>query len=68
MSINHFRNSKLFRFLACFIILDLLVFQNLYGQEFQLQETNVYTPVKETGGDFDERRFPSSYSGTGFLG
>ncbi|MBI3313280.1 MAG: hypothetical protein HYZ83_03515, partial [Candidatus Omnitrophica bacterium] len=50
MSINRFQNSKLFRFLACLIILDLLVFQNLYGQEFQLQETNVYTPVKETGG------------------
>ena len=56
MSLTRWRTSKVFR-IANFLLLNFLTFQNLYGQEFHVQEgTHLYTPVLEIEGE----RLPES--------
>lgn len=52
MFLTGWRCSKAFRITAFLILFDFLTFQNLYGQEYAVQEgTHRYTPVREKGAD-----------------
>lgn len=51
-SLTFWRHSKTFRIISLFLLLDFLTSQNLYGQEYALQEgTHLYTPVLEVDGE-----------------